>query len=43
MPIMDGYEASNNIRDMIFKGLTSDIPIIAITANEGNSDKDICF
>ena len=27
MTIMDGYEASNNLRDMIFKGLIPDIQI----------------
>jgi signal transduction histidine kinase/CheY-like chemotaxis protein len=43
MPIMDGYEASRILRDMIFKGIIPDIPIIAITANVGNSDKRLCL
>ena len=32
MPIMDGYEASKNYRDMI-----------DVQGAVGNSDKDICF
>lgn len=41
MPIMDGYEASRSLRNMMCKGLIPDVPIIAINANVGNSDKDI--
>ena len=43
MPVMDGYEASRQLREMLFRGLLPETPIIAITANVGNSDKEICL
>ncbi|PWQ94691.1 response regulator [Leucothrix arctica] len=38
MPIMDGFEATRNIRQS-----GNDIPIIALTANAQNSDRDACL
>ncbi len=38
MPVMDGYEATKNIRAMNGKG--EDIPIIALSANAFDSDKE---
>jgi CheY-like chemotaxis protein len=38
MPVMDGYEAVSKIR----KELNSDIPIIALTATESDSEKEKC-
>jgi len=39
MPIMDGYETTRVLRDMMVKNEIQDIPIIAWTAN--NTDEDI--
>ncbi len=38
MPIMDGFEATRKIRQS-----GNDIPIIALTANAQNSDRDACL
>ena len=40
MPIMDGYEATKNIRNPESDVLDHDIPIIALTANAFKSDKE---
>lgn len=40
MPEMDGYEATRQIRAS--GKLNADIPIIAFTANEAESDRQIC-
>ncbi len=40
MPIMDGYEATRNIRDKQSKVLNHNIPIIAMTANALQVDKE---
>lgn len=41
MPIMDGYEATEKIR--LLKNEKSKTPIIALTANTGERDKQECF
>ena len=43
MPVMDGYEATITIRDPNTTVLIHDIPIIAMTANVMESDKQKCF
>jgi len=40
MPVMDGFEATQQIKAINDK---SDIPIIALTANAGERDKQECF
>jgi response regulator RpfG family c-di-GMP phosphodiesterase len=41
MPEMDGFEATQKIRDM--EGLAEHLPIIALTANVSDEDRDLCF
>ncbi|MGZ0189084.1 MAG: response regulator [Alphaproteobacteria bacterium] len=41
MPIMDGYEATRQIREQ--EGVDRRIPIIAVTANAFAEDKEACF
>lgn len=41
MPEMDGYETTRRIRQM--QSVNSDIPIIAMTANAQEGDRDTCF
>lgn len=43
MPVMDGYEATGRLRDMMKKGYISHIPIIALTANAMKQDKEKCL
>ncbi len=43
MPVMDGYEASKSIRDGSAGEENSDIPIIAMTANAMEGDKEKCL
>ena len=43
MPVMDGIEAARQIRDPRSKVLNHDIPIIALTANAMESDRDSCL
>jgi CheY-like chemotaxis protein len=43
MPIMDGYEATKQIRANKSMQFNVDIPIIAITANAMTGDKDKCL
>ena len=42
MPVMDGIEASQKIRDGEAKDIYKDIPIIAMTANTQPEDKERC-
>ncbi|MEO1053238.1 MAG: ATP-binding protein [Bacteroidota bacterium] len=42
MPVMDGFEATKNIRNT-FAAPKSDIPIIALTANAIKGDNERCF
>jgi len=41
MPIMDGYEATRRIRNLEPEG--QHIPIIALTANASNEDRELCI
>ncbi len=43
MPIMDGYEATRIIRDESSKVLDHGVPIIAMTANAMEGDREKCF
>ena len=43
MPVMDGYEATQKIRDSQSKVLNRDIPIVAMTANTMEGDRDKCL
>jgi PAS domain S-box-containing protein len=43
MPVMDGIEASRQIRNPNSAVLDHDIPIIALTANAMQSDRDLCM
>ena len=43
MPVMDGFEASRNIRDPGSSVLDHDIPIIAMTAHAMKGDKEKCL
>ncbi len=44
MPVMDGYEATSKIRDYEKqRGLIKSTPIIAITANTLDNDRDKCL
>ena len=43
MPVMDGIEAARHIRDPHSAVLNHDIPIIALTANAMQSDREACF
>jgi len=43
MPVMDGVEATRRIRDPQSVVLNHNIPIVAMTANAMQSDRDICL
>ena len=44
MPLMDGYEATRMIRkEEDFSGVAQRIPIVALTANAMNEDKERCL
>lgn len=44
MPVMDGYEATRLIRSgMDGKILNPNVPILALTANVVQEDRDACF
>ena len=42
MPVMDGIEATRQIRKPQSRVLNRDIPVIAMTANAMQSDQDSC-
>lgn len=43
MPVMDGYEATQLIRHSESKVLNREIPIIAMTANSMEGDREKCL
>ena len=43
MPVMDGFEATRNIRNQHSQVLNHDIPIIAMTANTMEGDRERCI
>ncbi len=43
MPVMDGYEATQKVRDSKSKVLNREVPIIAMTANSMEGDRDKCL
>jgi signal transduction histidine kinase/DNA-binding response OmpR family regulator len=43
MPVMDGYEATQEIRDPSSKVLDHAVPIVAMTANAMQGDRDHCL
>jgi len=43
MPIMDGYEATQALRDLEEKNAIDRLPVIAMTANAMEGDKDKCL
>lgn len=44
MPVLDGYETTRQIRDIEYRSDVKNlIPIIALTANALQEDKDLCF
>lgn len=43
MPVMNGWEAATKISAMRKKGEISDIPVIALTANQQEGDAERCF
>ena len=43
MPVMDGYEATQKVRHSESKVLNREIPIIAMTANSMQGDRDKCL
>ena len=43
MPVMDGYEATQNIRQALGVKINANIPIIAVTANAMKGDREKCI
>ena len=43
MPVMDGFETTRYLIDMMKKGDMRETPIIALTANDGDDDIEMCL
>lgn len=43
MPVMDGFEATQNIREREQRAGQAPVPIIALTANAGKNNRDYCL
>jgi CheY-like chemotaxis protein len=43
MPIMDGFEASRNIKRLMEEGVIDRCPIVAVSANDTEEDKRRCL
>lgn len=43
MPIMNGYEASSKIKEILLKFGSEDIPILALSANTSSKEIEMCF
>jgi CheY-like chemotaxis protein len=43
MPVMNGFDASVEVKRMIRNGLIPDVKIIACTANVEHDDRELCF
>jgi len=43
MPIMDGFETTKILRNMVVEGEIPDIPIVALSANDTEADKSRCL
>ena len=42
MPVMDGFETTKRLKKMMTQGYISEIPIIALTANDSQADRKKC-
>jgi len=42
MPVMDGYETTRNLRQLMKEGKIPEISIVALTANNSTADKEAC-
>ena len=42
MPGMDGYEATRNLRHLANEGKIPKIPVVALTANDSEADREAC-
>ena len=43
MPIMDGYEASKELKYLMMNNKVSRSTIVAVTSNTGNKEKNRCL